>query len=480
MVQKSPKKAWNRGIRMAAILALLFGATLLGFQLGSDITLVKAASFPTISMQNVQRLLILAPHPDDETLATGGLILAARQAGIQVRVVLATNGDGSRSTALAYLHAVQPNGQDYLQMGDQRQQESLAALKILGVSSDQVVFLGYPDQGSPSLWTDHWSASTPYTSPFTQQTHSTYPMTYDHKAVYSGQDYLADLKAIINAYQPDLIIYPHPEDTHPDHWGLNLFTRLALARIEQSVPSYRPRQYTYLVHRHDYPVQSGYKPNADLIPPAALYTVSDTWVRLDLAPQQVTEKYSAIQQYRSQLPTLRNLMESFDRSNELFAPVADAQLSTAAGGNPLNPATWTEASGQRISPIQIDPVHDILKRTVVPSSDLVAIYAARSPANTLWLCVKANALTMDDIIYIINLKALTGSGVIAYTAQSNLLVKDGRTAFLSNVYACSQVNLPDLGNPYAIYVGAETEDDGGSMIDLTSWQMVWINPGRMP
>src|SRR5271157_361873 len=208
MVRKYLKKVWKLGKHMEAILALLFGAALLGFQLGTDITLVKAASFPAMPMQSVQRVLILAPHPDDETLAAGGLILAARQAGIQVRVVLATNGDGSRSTALAYLHAVRPNGQDYLQMGDQRQQESLAALKILGVSSDQVDFLGYPDQGTPSLWTDHWSASSPYTSPFTQQTHSVYPMTYDHRAVYSGQDYLADLTAIIDAYRPDLIVYP--------------------------------------------------------------------------------------------------------------------------------------------------------------------------------------------------------------------------------------------------------------------------------
>lgn len=480
MVRKSLKKAWKNGRHMVAILALLSGAAILGFQLGSDITLVTAASFPAISMQNVQRVLILAPHPDDETLATGGLILAARQAGIQVRVVLATNGDGSRSTALAYLHAVRPNGQDYLQMGDQRQQESLAALKILGVSSDQVDFLGYPDQGTPTLWTDHWSSSLPYTSPFTQQTHSVYPMTYDQWAVYSGQDYLADLTAIIDAYRPDLIVYPHPEDTHPDHWGMNVFTRLALARIEQSDSSYRPRQYTYLVHRHDYPVQLGYMPHADLVPPAALYAVSNSWVRLDLTPRQVKVKYSAIQQYRSQLPTLRNLMESFDRSNELFAPVVDAQLSTATVGDPLNPATWTETSGQGISPIQLDPVHDILPRTAVPSSDLVAVYAAGGPANTLWLCVKANAPTMDDIIYVIHLKALTGSGVTDYIAQSNLAVKDRRKAFLSSFYACSQVNLPDLGNPYAVYVGAETEDHLGIMVDQTAWQMVWINPARMP
>jgi LmbE family N-acetylglucosaminyl deacetylase len=38
-------------------------------------------------------LLVLAPHPDDEALGTGGLLQAAALLGVPVRVVFATNGE---------------------------------------------------------------------------------------------------------------------------------------------------------------------------------------------------------------------------------------------------------------------------------------------------------------------------------------------------------------------------------------------------
>ena len=41
------------------------------------------------------RLLVFAPHPDDETIATGELIQLAIAAGVAVRVVFATDGDNN-------------------------------------------------------------------------------------------------------------------------------------------------------------------------------------------------------------------------------------------------------------------------------------------------------------------------------------------------------------------------------------------------
>ena len=40
-------------------------------------------------------VLVLAPHPDDETLGCGAALAAAVTAGYAVRVVAATDGDGS-------------------------------------------------------------------------------------------------------------------------------------------------------------------------------------------------------------------------------------------------------------------------------------------------------------------------------------------------------------------------------------------------
>ena len=48
-----------------------------------------------LRMTAKDRLLILAPHPDDESLATGGLIQRAVKAGAKVRVLFATDGDNN-------------------------------------------------------------------------------------------------------------------------------------------------------------------------------------------------------------------------------------------------------------------------------------------------------------------------------------------------------------------------------------------------
>ncbi|MFQ3611471.1 MAG: PIG-L family deacetylase, partial [Fimbriimonadales bacterium] len=46
-----------------------------------------------------QRLLIIAPHPDDEVLGCGGLIAEAVRQGSAVRVVAITAGDGFSGAA---------------------------------------------------------------------------------------------------------------------------------------------------------------------------------------------------------------------------------------------------------------------------------------------------------------------------------------------------------------------------------------------
>ena len=189
------------------------------------------------------------------------MIQAALRQNMQVKVVIATNGDGFLFATMQDFHRLYPRPQDFIRMGTQRQQESLSALELLGLSPSQVIFLSYPDRGTPALWNDHWDTAAPYTSPYIGADKSPYPVTYNPNANYSGESYLADLVSIIGDYQPDLIVFPDPEDVHPDHWGLSVFTRAALAQVEQQHPIYRPAAYTYLVHRPDYPHPKGLHPD---------------------------------------------------------------------------------------------------------------------------------------------------------------------------------------------------------------------------
>jgi LmbE family N-acetylglucosaminyl deacetylase len=75
------------------------------------------------------RVLVFAPHPDDEAIGCGGLIVRLVEAGVAVRVVLVTDGSGAGDL---------PRGAAQV-----RQREFLASLAQLGVSDH--VMLGFAD-----------------------------------------------------------------------------------------------------------------------------------------------------------------------------------------------------------------------------------------------------------------------------------------------------------------------------------------------
>lgn len=87
---------------------------------------------PTWNPPNI-RTVIVAPHPDDETLGTGGLIETLRQLDTEVTIVAVTDGEN------AY-----PNEED-LGLGQVRRQEQTEALKALGVDTDHIIRLRLPD-----------------------------------------------------------------------------------------------------------------------------------------------------------------------------------------------------------------------------------------------------------------------------------------------------------------------------------------------
>jgi len=75
-----------------------------------------------LDLSQARRVMVFAPHPDDECIGCGGaLALLAKQGGVQICVVLVTNGDGG---------AYSPNPS----MGAVRLLEMRSALKTLGVS----------------------------------------------------------------------------------------------------------------------------------------------------------------------------------------------------------------------------------------------------------------------------------------------------------------------------------------------------------
>jgi N-acetyl-1-D-myo-inositol-2-amino-2-deoxy-alpha-D-glucopyranoside deacetylase len=426
-----------------------------------------------LALEGHEKLLVLAPHCDDETLSSAGVILAAKRLGMDVKVVVATNGDGYLFSTMEEFHLVYPTTADFIRLGNVRQQESLNALKVLGIDPEQVIFLGYPDRGTSSLLLDNWSRRDPYMSPYSEASQSPYPVTYNPKSVYAGEDYLEDLKSILESYRPDLILYPHPDDVHADHWALGVFTRLAVSMLMDENPDYRPDLYAYLVHRRDYPEPKDYQPEGNLLPPRRSYEVDPHWYRQDLSEKDVLLKDQAVQQYESQLTTLGYLMSTFVRQNEPFAKPQPAVLSQLQNGEPSDPSTWQDNRGHVIEPAQRDPNRDFITREMAGVTDLEAIFAARDQENRLLLCARFRGKPTDLLIYTLQVIGINPSGITHHTASNHNFREGWHGAVLRGQYVCDRVGLSELGEPWALMVGANVGEVGTGVLDQIGWQLVY-------
>ena len=91
---------------------------------------------------DIGNLMVLAPHPDDESLGCGGLISMLRQAGSQVVVVFITSGSASHPHSNTHPPDV---------LSQIRESEAIRACAELGVSSDNIHFVRARDSGLEQL-----------------------------------------------------------------------------------------------------------------------------------------------------------------------------------------------------------------------------------------------------------------------------------------------------------------------------------------
>lgn len=144
--------------------------------------------------------LVVAPHPDDETLGCGGAIALLRDRGCNVQVLVISDGTLSHPSSCKYpapkLRAL-------------RESETISALAVLGVDATAVTFLRLPDGAVPTQEPE-----------FSQ-------------AVASCCNYLTQVA-------PQLIFLPLRYDPHPDHrasWKL-IYTALANLNLSSRLIEY--------------------------------------------------------------------------------------------------------------------------------------------------------------------------------------------------------------------------------------------------
>lgn len=147
---------------------------------------VLATSLPVKAPEvllSFHQAVVVAPHPDDETLGCGGAIVYLRQHNISVQVLILSDGTGSH-----------PNSKRFPadKLRQIREDEVYAALEILGVGADSVTFFRWPDTAVPRL-----EDNSGRTQRFSE-------------AVERCDRYL-------QAHSPDLIFVPWQYDHHCDH-----------------------------------------------------------------------------------------------------------------------------------------------------------------------------------------------------------------------------------------------------------------------
>ena len=230
-----------------------------------------ALTFPSVPLPRLDftaqdRLMVLAPHPDDESLACGGLIMRAAQAGAAVRVIFATNGDNNPWPQRYLERRWRVGPEERRRWGARRRAEALRAIQTLGLPAQSACFLEFPDQG----FTD---------------------------ALLRADRQITDVFAReIREWRPTLLVLPSPNDTHRDHNAIAVLYDLLLRRL---AADHQPTVIHYPVHPCDQQVTE-----ADLT--------------LSLNYEAMKQKLDAVLCHQSQMALSEKRFVAFVRPEESY------------------------------------------------------------------------------------------------------------------------------------------------------------------
>lgn len=131
--------------------------------------------------------LFVAPHDDDLCIGAGLTMQAARQAGVDVQVLIVTDG------CLGYCRAEQRES-----IVEVRREETYDSFEMLGIARDHVTYINYPDGGLTNY--------------------------IGRRVAHGGELAISGYVGLQNAFtfylrefRPNCVFVPTPTDLHPDH-----------------------------------------------------------------------------------------------------------------------------------------------------------------------------------------------------------------------------------------------------------------------
>lgn len=248
---------------------------------------------------NRNTILILAPHPDDEILNCSSILSRSKN----VVVAYATNGDftGRGATEVRY-------------------RESLSAMWKLGLGAENMILMGYGDQGGKkassflaALWNSepdalHTTLASGYTYGVAEHSEYHYQRHGVH-APYTRRAFIDDLKDLLREINPRFIFLPSLLDFHWDHSSLNRLTRSALRQLDIS-----PICFSFLTHYgrdNDWPNRNG----SDFFKPKGF--PCDLWSRRIEVPVSMAKKSDLLACFPSQ-KTRNGYLDAFCKRQEIY------------------------------------------------------------------------------------------------------------------------------------------------------------------
>ncbi len=172
-------------------------------------------------------ILLFCAHEDDDT-AHPEIIRAAVENNIPLHVVYFTSGDAGGCDRY-YMHSC--DAERAMDFGEVRMNEARASLKHLGVSDENIFFLGLPDGGMEQIWAQHPNSDRPYLSVLLASEHSPYRNSAVPNLTYARDAVLEATRNFIVRYKPALIITGHPDERHVDHRTNNWFVVKAMQQL---------------------------------------------------------------------------------------------------------------------------------------------------------------------------------------------------------------------------------------------------------
>lgn len=265
-------------------------------------------------------LLVVSPHPDDETLCCAGVIRRVVEAGGRAGIVWLTSGDGSELDLLFVEKTLRLAPQRMRDLARRRMDEARAAAAVLGVAPARQFFLGYPDGGLLTLMTDHFV--TPYASKFTGAASVPYQAALFPGHPYTGESLERDFEYVLDRLRPTLVLAPSPLDAHPDHRAAGILAMRVLSRRHELA-----RVRYWIVHGGlDWPRPRALRTQLPLAPPPRGRGLELLPFRLDAAEE--ADKLAAVREYHTQMAVMAGFLLSFVRTTELYSsiPVPEATV----------------------------------------------------------------------------------------------------------------------------------------------------------